>query len=154
MSYAFVMEVPNYATSLIITDAGVDIFPTLADKRDICQNAIDLAKVLRFDEARVAILSAVENITRKMPSTLEAAALCKMADRGKISGGLVDGPLKFDDAVSADAARRHIVSPVAGKANILLVPDIKSGNMLVKQLTFMSGADGEELCLGRGFRPF
>ena len=141
------MEVPNYATPLIITDAAVNIFPTLADKRDICQNAIDLAKVLRFDEARVAILSAVENITRKMPSTLEAAALCKMADRGQISGGLVDGPLKFDDAVSADAAR-HIVSPVAGKANILLVPDIKSGNMLVKQLTFMSGADGAGIVLG------
>ena len=105
----------------IITDAAVNIFPTLADKRDICQNAIDLAKVLRFDEARVAILSAVENITRKLPSTLEAAALCKMADRGQISGGLVDGPLTFDDAVSADAARQaHIVSPVAGKANILL----------------------------------
>jgi len=149
MSHAFVMDVPNYATPLIITDAGINIFPTLADKRDICQNAIDLAKVLRFDEARVAILSAVENITRKMPSTLEAAALCKMADRGQISGGLVDGPLKFDDAVSADAARQaHIVSPVAGKANILLVPDIESGNMLVKQLTFMSGADGAGIVLG------
>ena len=136
-------------TPLIITDAAVNIFPTLADKRDICQNAIDLAKVLRFDEARVAILSAVENITRKMPSTVEAAALCKMADRGQISGGLVDGPLKFDDAVSADAARQaHIVSPVAGKANILLVPDIESGNMLVKQLTFMSGAEGAGIVLG------
>lgn len=149
MSHAFVMEVPNYATPLIITDAGVNIFPTLADKRDICQNAIDLAKVLRFEEAKVAILSAVENITRKMPSTLEAAALCKMADRGQISGGLVDGPLTFDGAVSADAAlRAHIGSPVAGKANILLVPDIESGNMLVKQLTFMSGADGAGIVLG------
>lgn len=149
MSHAFVMEVPNYATPLIITDAGVNIFPTLADKRDICQNAIDLAKVLRFDEARVAILSAVENITRKMPSTVEAAALCKMADRGQISGGLVDGPLTFDEAVSAEAARQaQIVSPVAGKANILLVPDIESGNMLVKQLTFMSGADGAGIVLG------
>ena len=149
MSHAFVMDVPNYATPLIITDAGVNIFPTLADKRDICQNAIDLAKVLRFDEARVAILSAVENITRKIPSTLEAAALCKMADRGQISGGLVDGPLAFDDAVSVEAAQQaHIVSPVAGKANILLVPDIESGNMLVKQLTFMSGADGAGIVLG------
>ena len=118
-------------------------------KRDICLNAIDLAKVLRFDEARVAILSAVENITRKLPSTLEAAALRKMADRRQISGGLVDGPLKFDDAVSAGAARQaHIVSPVAGKANILLVPDIESGNMLVKQLTFMSGAEGAGIVLG------
>jgi phosphotransacetylase/acyl dehydratase len=149
MSHAFVMEVPNYATPLIITDAAVNIFPTLADKRDICQNAIDLAKVVRFDEARVAILSAVENITRKMPSTVEAAALCKMADRGQISGGLVDGPLAFDDAVSVEAAQQaHIVSPVAGKANILLVPDIESGNMLVKQLTFMSGADGAGIVLG------
>ena len=149
MSHAFVMDVPNYATPLIITDTGVNIFPTLADKRDICQNAIDLAKVLRFDEARVAILSAVENITRKIPSTVEAAALCKMADRGQISGGLVDGPLKFDDAVSVEAAQQaHIVSPVAGKANILLVPDIESGNMLVKQLTFMSGAEGAGIVLG------
>jgi len=149
MSHAFVMDVPNYATPLIITDAGINIFPTLADKRDICQNAIDLAKVLRFDEARVAILSAVENVTRKIPSTVEAAALCKMADRGQISGGLVEGPLAFDDAVSVEAAQQaHIVSPVAGKANILLVPDIESGNMLVKQLTFMSGADGAGIVLG------
>jgi phosphotransacetylase/acyl dehydratase len=149
MSHAFVMDVPSYATPLIITDAGINIFPALADKRDICQNAIDLAKVLRFDEPRVAILSAVENITKKIPSTLEAAALCKMADRGQITGGLVDGPLAFDAAVSAEAAQEaHIVSPVAGKANILLVPDIESGNMLVKQLTFMSGAVGAAIVLG------
>ena len=136
-------------TPLIITDAGINIFPALADKRDICQNAIDLAKVLRFDEPRVAILSAVENITKKIPSTVEAAALCKMADRGQIIGGLVDGPLAFDAAVSAEAAQQaHIVSPVAGKANILLVPDIESGNMLVKQLTFMSGAVGAAIVLG------
>ena len=134
---------------LIITDAGINIFPSLADKRDICQNAIDLATVLRFDEPRVAILSAVENVTRKIPSTVEAAALCKMADRGQISGGLVDGPLAFDAAVNAEAAQQeHIVSPVAGRANILLVPDIESGNMLVKQLTFMSGADGAGIVLG------
>jgi phosphotransacetylase/acyl dehydratase len=145
MSHAFVMDVPNYATPLIVTDAGVNIFPTLAEKRDICQNAIDLAKVLRFDEPRVAILS----VTKKIPSTLEAAALCKMADRGQISGGLVDGPLAFDNAVSVEAAQQaHIVSPVAGKANILLVPDIESGNMLVKQLTFMSRADGAGIVLG------
>ena len=149
MSHAFVMDVPSYATPLIITDAGINIFPSLADKRDICQNAIDLANVLRFDEPRLAILSAVENITKKIPSTLEAAALCKMADRGQISGACVDGPLAFDTAVSAEAAQQeHIVSPVAGRANILLVPDIESGNMLVKQLTFMSGAVGAAIVLG------
>jgi len=149
MSHAFVMDVPNYATPLIITDAGINIFPSLADKRDICQNAIDLANVLRFDEPRLAILSAVENVTRKIPSTVEAAALCKMADRGQIAGALVDGPLAFDTAVSAEAAQQeHIVSPVAGRANILLVPDIEAGNMLVKQLTFMSGAVGAAIVLG------
>jgi phosphate acetyltransferase len=149
MSHAFVMDVPSYASPLIITDAGINIFPTLADKRDICQNAIDLANVLRFDEPRLAILSAVENVTKKIPSTVEAAALCKMADRRQISGALVDGPLAFDTAISADAAQQeHIVSPVAGRANILLVPDIESGNMLVKQLTFMSGAVGAAVVLG------
>jgi phosphotransacetylase/acyl dehydratase len=149
MSHAFVMDVPSYATPLIITDAGINILPSLADKRDICQNAIDLANVLRFDEPRLAILSALENVTKKIPSTVEAAALCKMADRGQISGALVDGPLAFDTAVSAEAAQQeHIVSPVAGKANILLVPDIESGNMLVKQLTFMSGAVGAAIVLG------
>jgi len=149
MSHAFVMDVPTYATPLIITDAGINIFPSLADKRDICQNAIDLANVLHFDEPRLAILSAVENVTKKIPSTVEAAALCKMADRGQISGALVDGPLTFDAAVSAEAAQQeHIVSRVAGRANILLVPDIESGNMLVKQLTFMSGAVGAAIVLG------
>jgi phosphotransacetylase/acyl dehydratase len=149
MSHAFVMDIPGYASPLIITDAGINIFPTLADKRDICQNAIDLAKVLRFDEPRLAILSAVENVTKKIPSTVEAAALCKMADRKQISGALVDGPLTFDTAISAEAAQQeHIVSPVAGRANILLVPDIESGNILVKQLTFMSGAVGAAIVLG------
>jgi phosphotransacetylase len=149
MSHAFVMDVPTYATPLIITDAGINIFPSLADKRDICQNAIDLANVLHFDEPRLAILSAVENVTKKIPSTVEAAALCKMADRGQISGALVDGPLAFDAAVSAEAAQQeHIVSRVAGRANILLVPDIESGNMLVKQLMFMSGAVGAAIVLG------
>ena len=149
MSHAFVMDVPSYATPLIITDAGINIFPSLADKRDICQNAIDLATVLRFDEPRLAILSALENVTKKIPSTVEAAALCKMADRGQISGALVDGPLAFDTAVNAEAAQQeHIVSPVAGRANILLVPDIESGNILVKQLTFMSGAVGAAIVLG------
>ena len=149
ISHAFVMDVPSYATPLIITDAGINIFPSLADKRDICQNAIDLATVLRFDEPRLAILSALENVTKKIPSTVEAAALCKMADRGQISGALVDGPLAFDTAVNAEAAQQeHIVSPVAGRANILLVPDIESGNILVKQLTFMSGAVGAAIVLG------
>ncbi|WP_063958314.1 bifunctional enoyl-CoA hydratase/phosphate acetyltransferase [Bradyrhizobium manausense] len=149
MSHAFVMDIPSYASPLIITDAGINIFPSLAEKRDICQNAIDLANVLRFDEPRLAILSAVEHVTKKIPSTVEAAALCKMADRGQISGALVDGPLAFDTAVSAEAAQQeHISSPVAGRANILLVPDIESGNMLVKQLMFMSGAVGAAIVLG------
>ena len=149
MSHVFVMDVPNYSHPLIITDAGVNLFPTLMEKRDICQNAVDLAKVLRFDEARIAILSAIESVSKKIPSTLEAAALCKMADRGQISGALVDGPLAFDSAVNEEAARQAgFASPVAGRANILLVPDIESGNMLVKQLTFMSGADGAGIVLG------
>jgi phosphate acetyltransferase len=149
MSHAFVMDVPTYAEPLIITDAAINIFPTLDDKRDICQNAIDLARILGCPEPRVAVLSAVETITAKIPSTLEAAALSKMADRGQITGGLVDGPLAFDNAVSELAAQeKHIVSRVAGKANILLVPDLEAGNMLAKQLTFMSGADAAGIVLG------
>ncbi len=149
ISHAFIMDVPNYAEPLIITDAAINIFPTLDDKRDICQNAIDLAQILGCPEPRVAVLSAVETVTAKIPSTLEAAALSKMADRGQITGGLVDGPLAFDNAVSEEAAReKHIVSPVAGKANILLVPDLEAGNMLAKQLTFMSGADAAGIVLG------
>ena len=149
MSHAFVMDVPTYAEPLIITDAAINIFPTLDDKRDICQNAIDLAQILGCPEPRVAVLSAVETVTAKIPSTLEAAALSKMADRGQITGGLVDGPLAFDNAVSELAAQeKHIVSRVAGKANILLVPDLEAGNMLAKQLTFMSGADAAGIVLG------
>ena len=149
ISHAFVMDVPAYDQPIIITDAAINIFPKLDDKRDICQNAIDLAHCLGVDQPRVAILSAVETVTGKIPSTLEAAALCKMADRGQITGGLVDGPLAFDNAVSEAAAReKHIVSPVAGKANILLVPDLEAGNMLAKQLTFMSGADAAGIVLG------
>jgi phosphotransacetylase/acyl dehydratase len=149
ISHAFVMDVPNYAEPLIITDAAINIFPTLDEKRDICQNAIDLAQVLGCPEPRVAVLSAVETVTGKIPSTLEAAALSKMADRRQITGGLVDGPLAFDNAVSEQAAQeKHIVSPVAGKANILLVPDLEAGNMLAKQLTFMSGADAAGIVLG------
>jgi phosphotransacetylase len=149
ISHAFVMDVPTYAEPIIITDAAINIFPTLDDKRDICQNAIDLAHILGCPEPRVAVLSAVETVTAKIPSTLEAAALSKMADRGQITGGLVDGPLAFDNAVSEQAAQeKHIVSPVAGKANILLVPDLEAGNMLAKQLTFMSGADAAGIVLG------
>jgi phosphate acetyltransferase len=149
ISHAFVMDVPGYPRPLIITDAAVNIFPSLDDKRDICQNAIDLANTLGFDKPRVAILSAVETVTAKIPSTLEAAALCKMADRGQISGGLVDGPLAFDNAVSEEAAQeKGIVSAVAGKANILLVPDLEAGNMLAKQLTFMAKADAAGIVLG------
>jgi phosphotransacetylase/acyl dehydratase len=149
ISHAFVMDVPTYTEPLIITDAAINIFPTLDDKRDICQNAIDLAQILGCPEPRVAVLSAVETVTAKIPSTLEAAALSKMADRGQITGGLVDGPLAFDNAVSEQAARdKHIVSPVAGRANILLVPDLEAGNMLAKQLTFMSGADAAGIVLG------
>jgi phosphotransacetylase/acyl dehydratase len=149
ISHAFIMDVPNYADPIIITDAAINILPTLADKRDICQNAIDLALALGFKEPKVAILSAVETVTEKIPSTLQAAALCKMADRGQITGGLVDGPLAFDNAVSERAAQeKHIVSPVAGKANILLVPDLEAGNMLAKQLTYMSNADAAGIVLG------
>ena len=149
ISHAFMVDVPTYTEPLVITDAAINIFPTLDDKRDICQNAIDLAQILGCPEPRVAVLSAVETVTAKIPSTLEAAALSKMADRGQITGGLVDGPLAFDNAVSEQAAQgKHIVSPVAGKANILLVPDLEAGNMLAKQLTFMSGADAAGIVLG------
>jgi phosphotransacetylase/acyl dehydratase len=149
ISHAFIMDVPSYAEPVIITDAAINIFPTLDDKHDICQNAINLARVLGFPEPRVAVLSAVETVTAKIPSTLEAAGLSKMAERGQITGGLVDGPLAFDNAVSEEAAReKHIVSPVAGRANILLVPDLEAGNMLAKQLTFMAGADAAGIVLG------
>ena len=149
ISHAFVMDVPTYAEPVIITDAAINIAPTLEEKRDICQNAIDLAQVLGSKTPRVAVLSAVETVTAKIPSTLDAAALCKMADRGQITGALVDGPLAFDNAVSETAAQeKHIVSPVAGKANILLVPDLESGNMLAKQLTYMANADAAGIVLG------
>jgi len=149
MSHAFIMDVPDYAEPIIITDAAINIFPTLDDKRDICQNAIDLARALGFPEPRVAVLSAVETVTARIPSTLEAAGLAKMAQRGQITGGLVDGPLAFDNAVSERAAQeKHIVSPVAGKANILLVPDLEAGNMLAKQLTYMAKADAAGIVLG------
>jgi phosphate acetyltransferase len=149
VSHAFIFDVPAYDQPLIITDAAINIYPDLEDKVDIVQNAIDLAHVLGFDQPRVAILSAVETVYPKISSTVEAAALCKMADRGQITGGLLDGPLAFDNAISEEAARtKHIVSPVAGKANILVVPDLESGNMLAKQLTFFARADAAGIVLG------
>ena len=149
ISHAFVMDVPLYPDPLIITDAAINIFPHLEDKRDICQNAIDLAHVLGFKDPKVAVLSAVETVTTKIPSTLDAAALCKMADRGQITGALIDGPLAFDNAVSVEAARtKHIVSPVAGNANILLVPDLEAGNILAKQLVYLADAGAAGIVLG------
>jgi phosphate acetyltransferase len=148
ISHVFAMAVPTYNQPLLITDAAVNIFPDLDAKRDIVQNAIDLALALDI-KPRVAILSAVETVTSKIPSTIEAAALCKMAERGQITGGLLDGPLAFDNAISPEAARiKGIVSPVAGQANILVVPDLESGNMLAKNLTFLGNADAAGIVLG------
>ncbi len=149
ISHVFVMDVPAYPTTLFITDAAVNIFPDLADKRDIIQNAIDLHVGLGLGTPRVAILSAVETVTQKIPSTIEAAALCKMADRGQISGGLLEGPLALDNAINEEAARiKGIVSPVAGRAQILVAPDLEAGNMLAKNLTFLAGADAAGIVLG------
>jgi len=149
LSHCFVMEVPGRNAPLIITDAAVNIIPTLADKVDIVQNAIDLARVLQFGEVRVAILAAVETVSPKMPSTIDAAALCKMADRGQITGGVLDGPLAMDNAIDPEAAAiKRIVSPVAGRANVLVAPDLEAGNMLAKSLTFMAGAASAGIVLG------
>jgi phosphate acetyltransferase len=149
LSHCFVMDVPGHADPLIITDAAINIAPTLADKVDILQNAIDLAHVLGMPEVRVAILSAVETVNPKIPSTIEAGALCKMADRGQITGAILDGPLAFDNAVSLEAAAiKHLTSPVAGRANVILVPDLEAGNMLAKSLTFMVHADAAGIVLG------
>jgi phosphotransacetylase/acyl dehydratase len=149
ISHVFVMDVPAYPRLLLITDAAVNIAPDLDCKADICRNAIDLAHVLGVAQPKVAILSAVETVNSKMESTLHAAALCKMAERGQIEGGLLDGPLAFDNAISLEAAAtKHIVSPVAGQADILLVPDLESGNMIAKQLTYLAGADGAGIVLG------
>jgi phosphate acetyltransferase len=149
ISHCFVMDVPKHATALIISDAAVNIAPTLEEKVDIVQNAIDLAHALRFPEARVAILSAMETVNPKVPSTVEAAALCKMADRGQISGGVLDGPLALDNAISPEAAEiKKIVSPVAGRANVLIVPDLEAGNMLAKSLSFLAEADSAGIVLG------
>ena len=149
ISHCFVMDVPSYETALIISDAAVNIAPTLEDKVDIVQNAIDLAHALRFPEARVAILSAMETVNPKVASTIEAAALCKMADRGQITGGILDGPLALDNAINLEAAGiKKIVSPVAGRANVLIVPDLEAGNMLAKSLSFLAKADSAGLVLG------
>jgi phosphotransacetylase len=143
------MDVPDYPRPLLLTDAAINITPSLADKVDIIQNAIGLAHVLGITQPRVAILAAVETVNPEMKATLDASALCKMADRGQITGGLLDGPLGFDNAVSEAAAKeKGIVSNVAGRADILVVPDLEAGNMLAKQLTFLSGADAAGLVLG------
>ena len=149
ISHVFVMDVPAYPRTLMITDAAINIAPDLSCKADICRNAIDLAHVLGNPSPKVAILSAAETVNPKIESTLHAAALCKMADRGQITGGILDGPLAFDNAVSPEAARtKGIVSPVAGVADILLVPDIESGNMIAKQLTYLAGADSAGIVVG------
>jgi phosphate acetyltransferase len=149
ISHCFVMDVPSYETAIIISDAAVNIAPTLKDKVDIVQNAIDLAHALRFPEVRVAILSAMETVNPDVPSTIEAAALCKMADRGQITGGILDGPLALDNAINLEAAGiKKIVSPVAGRANVLIVPDLEAGNMLAKSLSFLAKADSAGIVLG------
>ncbi len=149
ISHCFIMDVPAIDRVLIITDAAVNIFPTLEDKVHITQNAIDLALALGLQNPRVAILSAMETVNPKVPSTVEAAALCKMADRGQITGGLLDGPLALDNAIDLGAAQiKKITSPVAGQADILVVPDLEAGNMLAKSLSFMADADAAGIVLG------
>jgi phosphotransacetylase len=149
LSHAFVMDVPTYHKVLIITDAAINIAPSLEDKADICQNAIDLAVTLGRVRPKVAILAAIETITSKMPATLDAAALCKMADRGQIRDGILDGPLAFDNAISGEAAAtKGIQSTVSGDPDILLAPDLEAGNILAKQLTFLANADSAGIVLG------
>jgi phosphate acetyltransferase len=149
ISHVFIMDVPTYPDTLFVTDAAINIFPDLDAKRDIIQNAVDLFTQVGLGTPRVAILSAVETVTSKIPSTIDAAALCKMADRGQITDAIIDGPLAFDNAISPEAAKiKGIQSPVAGKAQILLVPDLEAGNMLAKNLIFLSKADSAGLVLG------
>jgi len=149
VSHVFVMDVPTYHKPLLVTDAAVNIFPTLDDKRDIVQNAVDFARALGMERPKVAILSAVETVTSKIPSTIDAAALCKMGDRGQIQGAILDGPLAFDNAISAEAARtKGITSEVAGDPDVIVVPDLEAGNMLAKNLTFLSRADAAGVVLG------
>ena len=149
ISHVFIMDVPTYHKVLVVTDAAINIAPSLEDKADICQNAIDLTMSLGLKQPKVAILAAVETVTSKMPATLDAAALCKMADRGQITGALLDGPLAFDNAISEDAARtKGIKSEVAGDPDILLAPDLEAGNILAKLLSFLAKADSAGLVLG------
>jgi phosphate acetyltransferase len=149
ISHVFIMDVPTYPKPLAVTDAAINIFPDLETKVDIVQNAIDMAHALGVARPKVAILSAVETVTPKIPSTIDAAALCKMAERGQITGALLDGPLAFDNAISKEAAEiKHIRSEVAGDPDILLVPDLEAGNMLAKQLSFLANADAAGIVLG------
>ena len=149
MSHVFCMDVPNYPKPIFLTDAAINLFPNLKDKCDIVQNAIELFNTLGFGVPNVAILSAVETVNEKIPSTLDATALCKMAERGQIKGGVLDGPLAFDNAISMDSAReKGIYSPVAGQADILVVPDVESGNMLYKQMTYLSGIEAAGIVMG------
>lgn len=149
ISHAFLMDVPTYHKVLIVTDAAINIAPVLEDKVDICQNAIDLAIALGREKPKLAILAAVETVNSKMPATIDAACLCKMADRGQIKGGLLDGPLAFDNAISAEAAKtKGIKSEVAGDPDILLAPDLEAGNILAKLLSFLANADSAGLVLG------
>jgi phosphotransacetylase len=149
ISHVFIFDVPTYHKVLIVTDAAINITPTLEDKVDICQNAVDLARALGLETPKVAILAAVETVTSKMPATIDAAALCKMAERGQITGAILDGPLAFDNAISLEAARiKGIASKVVGDPDILLVPDLEAGNILAKLLTFLAKADSAGLVLG------
>jgi phosphotransacetylase len=149
LSHVFLMDVPSYHKVLIVTDGAINIAPSLEDKVDICQNAIDLARSFGVERPKVAILAAVETVNSKMPATLDAAALCKMAERGQIKGGVLDGPLAFDNAISREAAKiKGIRSEVAGDPDILLAPDLEAGNMMAKQLSFLANADSAGLVLG------
>jgi phosphate acetyltransferase len=149
MSHVFLMDVPTYHKPIIVTDAAINISPTLEDKVDICQNAIDIAHVMGVKKPKVAILAAVETVTSKMPATIDAAALCKMADRKQITGALLDGPLAFDNAISKEAAKtKGIASEVAGDPDILLVPDLEAGNMVAKLLAYLASAESAGLVLG------
>jgi phosphate acetyltransferase len=149
ISHVFIMDVPTYHKVLIVTDAAINIAPTLEDKIDICQNAIDLAIALGREKPKVAILAAVETVTSKMPATIDAAALCKMAERGQIKGGILDGPLAFDNAINTQAAvTKGINSQVAGDPDILVAPDLEAGNILAKQLSFLANADSAGMVLG------
>jgi phosphate acetyltransferase len=149
ISHVFIMDVPTYHKVLVVTDAAINIAPSLSDKVDICQNAIDLAVSLGLETPKVAILAAVETVNPSMPATIDAAALCKMAERGQIKNGILDGPLAFDNAISAEAAKiKGIRSAVAGDPDILLVPNLEAGNMLAKQLTFLANADSAGIVLG------